>query len=143
MVMSEPQLQYAIFCKRVIDEPKEFSIIGIFDSLKVKETWVGPLPAEFPPYPYFCKLVIGIVGLTKGTHKLWVTCKYPYPSRKRVIDSAPEDIIVMNSLETQRVIVDCNFDILKSGTYVFPVVLDSKALITLKLPVEFEIIQKR
>ena len=143
MVMSKPQLQYAIFCKRVIDRPKEFSIIGIFDSLKVKEVWVGSLPSEFLPHPYFFKLVIGIVGLTKGTHKIWITCKYPYPFRKRVIDSTPQDIVVKSSSGTQRVIVDCNFDIVKSGTYVFLVVLDEKALITLKLPVEVEIIHKR
>ena len=142
MVMSEPQLQYAIFCRKVIDKPKEFSIIGVFDSLKVKEVWVGPLPAEFPPHPYFFKLVIGIVGLAKGTHKIWVTCRYPYPFRRHVVDSAPQDIVVKSSPATQRVIVDCHFDIVKNGTYIFPVVLGDRALITLKLPVEFEIIHK-
>ena len=141
--MSEPQLQYAIFCKKVIDRPKEFSIIGVFDSLKVKDVWVGPSSAEFVPRLYFCKLVIGIVGLAKGTHKIWVTCRCPYPYGRRLIDSAPQDIVVEDSSVTQRVIVDCNFDIVKSGTYVFPVVLDDKALITLKLPVEFEIVHKR
>jgi len=143
MAVSEPQLQYAIFCKKVIDRPKEFSIIGVFDSLKVKDVLVGTPPAEFLPRPYFCKLVIGIVGLDKGTHKIWVTCRCPYPFGRRLIDSAPQDIVVEDSSVTQRVIVDCNFDIVKSGTYVFPVVLDDKALITLKLPVEFETIHKR
>ncbi len=142
IAVSEPQLQYAIFCRKVIDRPKEFSIIGVFDSLKVKDVWVGPSSAEFVPRPYFCKLVIGIVGLAKGTHKIWVTCRCPYPYGRRLIDSAPQDIVVEDSSVTQRVIVDCNFDIVKSGTYVFPVVLDDEALITLKLPVEFEIVHK-
>ncbi len=142
IAVSEPQLQYAIFCRKVIDRPKEFSIIGVFDSLKVKDVWVGPSSAEFIPRPYFCKLVIGIVGLAKGTHKIWVTCRCPYPYGRRLIDSAPQDIVVEDSSVTQRVIVDCNFDIVKSGTYVFPVVLDDEALITLKLPVEFEIVHK-
>jgi len=87
MVVSEPQLQYAIFCKRVIDRPKEFSIIGVFDSLKVKDVSVGPSPAELLlPRPYFCKLVIGIVGLTRGTHKISVTCRCPYPYIRQASD---------------------------------------------------------
>ena len=142
MAVSEPQLQYAIFCKRVIDRPKEFSIIGVFDSLKVKDVLVGTPPTEFLPRPYFCKLVIGIVGLTRRTHKISVTCRCPYPYGRRLIDSAPQDIVVEKSSVTQRVIVDCNFDIVKSGTYVFPVVLDDEVLITLKLPVEFETVHK-
>lgn len=143
MAVSEPQLQYAIFCKKVIDRPKEFSIIGVFDSLKVKDVWVGAPPTEFLPRPYFCQMVIGITGLVRGTHKISVTCRYPYPFGRRFIASTPQDIIVEDNSVTQRVIVDVSFDIVKSGTYTFPVVLDDRALITLRLPVEFETVQKR
>lgn len=142
MAMSESQLQYAIFCRRVIDRPKEFSIIGVFDSLIVRDVWEGPLPAKFPPYPYFFKLVIGIVGLTNGTHRIWVTCKYPYPFKRELLNSTPQDFIVENISGTHRVIVDFQFDVVKSGTYVFPVVLDNKLLITLQLPVKYEIKHK-
>ena len=64
--MSEPALQYAVFCRDMITEPGEISILGIIDAVigNIKSRSAEPPLEELsPPIRHSLVLALGLIGV--------------------------------------------------------------------------------
>jgi hypothetical protein len=135
--MKAPTLQYAIFCRKVIERGEGQKIEGffnteeLFDSISFEKQKIS----KSKPMLIRFFLVLGIVGLSFGPHKLIVNARFP--SGELMGFTGVKDIDVVPGPVIWRIVVNMSLQIIGQGIYTFPILLDGEPLIDAKLPIIF------
>ena len=139
--MSEPALQYAVFCRDMLIEPGEISILGIMDAV------VGNIASNSvePPFDelslsvrHSLVLALGLVGVERGKHRIWIAVQTP--SGKLEKPSSPQEFEVRRDSGITHMKANINLDIIENGVYRLYILLVGEPLKEIGLPVSISIV---
>ena len=124
--MSMPELQYALFCREVIEDTDQLTFKGVINEIFLEQ-----------PEDISINFVLGLQNIPHGSHKVIVNHVSPSGLPTNEISSTTyraavdTDKSLRNSLFTW----ECNFRVEISSTHVFTVIFNDNPLIRLGLSV--------
>jgi hypothetical protein len=120
--MDKPRLQYALFCREVIDE-QEPTFAHV-----IKELWVDK------PQALLLTLVLGLSEVWPGTHTVDINCLIPMsptPEVQKWCITIPTKERCLN----WQLAESLSLDIKAPGTYVFTILFNTDPLVRIWLPI--------